>query len=604
MDRRCRYLARFWLASMWTGFDPALVRPALSQPGPAPAVSAASCREKYAAALPPGRSIVSEATGLAELGGYAAQHHDLDCAITAYRVALAAAPRLTEVRYQLALSLYSKGEAQSAAVELHRIVVEEPKSAKAWNALGVVLQNLKEPNEAIEAFQNAVRLNPQYGEASFNLAQALLLQSRYSASIGYVRRALEFKPPTPVRDRLLRVLASAYAGDNRFAEACEVLRQVIEANPDSAADHFSLGSCLAHQAFFERAAEEYKEAARLEPGNDQALLEWGKALIQANRFESAVPLLGEYVRRVPENFEGQYMLGRAYKNLGKWSEAAPPLRKAVELNPANYEPRYFLGFVMARSGDLAGAIRQLNEAKKLKPDAAEVRYELALALKQQGENEKAKPEFTFVRQAKERGGQLSIAGRAGLEGNQLLDGGQAEAAADAYRRALELDPSNGAVQYNLAVALARAGHRTEAMRELKKALGLDPKFAMAHNQYGVMLAGEDKFDDAEHEFRTALTINPQYAEAKSNLAVVRAQRGDATGAIALLREAVEDNPGMAQPHVNLGLLLARQSQFAEAARELQKAMQISPGLSEARAALDVVKAELDRVQLNQKPSPH
>lgn len=56
--------------------------------------------------------------------------------------------------------LAKEGEHGKAVSELRKVVTEDPKNHKAWNALGVSLTNLGRFEEAEGAFQEAIRIQP------------------------------------------------------------------------------------------------------------------------------------------------------------------------------------------------------------------------------------------------------------------------------------------------------------------------------------------------------------------------------------------------------------------------------------------------------------
>jgi len=63
---------------------------------------------------------------------------------------------------------------------------------------------------AVEHYQEALRLRPDYAEAHNNLASALGRQERWDEAIGHYRRALEIRPDfDAARDNLDRILSES-----------------------------------------------------------------------------------------------------------------------------------------------------------------------------------------------------------------------------------------------------------------------------------------------------------------------------------------------------------------------------------------------------------
>ena len=95
----------------------------------------------------------------------------------AYLRALKDDPASNRVKFNLANTLQQLGkqeEALKAFTELAVTAKEKEIKAGAWYNKGVVLSQQKKLEESIEAYKNALRLNPDDKEARENLQKALL----------------------------------------------------------------------------------------------------------------------------------------------------------------------------------------------------------------------------------------------------------------------------------------------------------------------------------------------------------------------------------------------------------------------------------------------
>ncbi|HTY17349.1 MAG TPA: tetratricopeptide repeat protein [Myxococcota bacterium] len=117
---------------------------------------------------------------------------------------------------------------------------------------------------AIEAFEDTLRLEPDYEETLFNLAQALAAAGRPGEAREYFERALEHHPDdVAARIGLARALVSVDQADRAEAQLLEALRL----DPASAEAHYELGNLLMRRRAFRDASEHYREAVRLAPGD-------------------------------------------------------------------------------------------------------------------------------------------------------------------------------------------------------------------------------------------------------------------------------------------------------------------------------------------------
>jgi tetratricopeptide (TPR) repeat protein len=129
------------------------------------------------------------------------------------------------------LSMFT-GEQATAANVIDRALALNPNSAHAWMArgLGLNLQNL--PDQAIEAFERAIRLSPldPLGGRAFTigLAGAHFAAGRYEKAIGWADRSLAAQPDYRGALRV-KAICCAYLG--RMEEARDWLRRMLDLEP-------------------------------------------------------------------------------------------------------------------------------------------------------------------------------------------------------------------------------------------------------------------------------------------------------------------------------------------------------------------------------------
>ena len=107
------------------------------------------------------------------------------------------------------------------------------------------------------------------------------------------------------------------------------------------------------------------------------------------------------------------------------------------------------------------------------------------------------------------------------EAELFMENGLCKEAIEAYKKAIETDPSFISAYYNLAVIYHRTQQFYYAITCLKKAIELDPGDASAFNNLGVLYFTINVFDEAKKYFEKSLLIEPDYKEAKNNLEKVQ-----------------------------------------------------------------------------------
>lgn len=109
-------------------------------------------------------------------GNEAFRKGDYPLAARRYAQPLKKDPDNTIARFNLGTAYYRMSNYDSLRHHLHQMLKNNPEShlaAKAWHNLGNSYLAERKPKEAIEAYKNALRLNPEDEDTRYNLAYAL-----------------------------------------------------------------------------------------------------------------------------------------------------------------------------------------------------------------------------------------------------------------------------------------------------------------------------------------------------------------------------------------------------------------------------------------------
>jgi tetratricopeptide (TPR) repeat protein len=107
----------------------------------------------------------------------------------------------------------------------------------------------------------------------------------------------------------------------------------------------------------------------------------------------------------------------------------------------------------------------------------------------------------------------------------LAESGHAADAVPYLRHAVQIDPGNGAAQYELGRLLLDGRQFREAAQHFLSALRSMPESSSLHNDLGVALASIGDLRQAVEHFRQAVSLDPAFVEARRNLeSAERAER--------------------------------------------------------------------------------
>ncbi len=200
-----------------------------------------------------------------------------------------------------------------------------------------------------------------------------------------------------------------------------------------------------------------------------------------------------------EQAETGFRLGQQLHRAGRFGEAEQLYRQAIAAAPRNADAMHALGALFLQTGRPDAADDTLRKAIALRP-AAEFQLTRANALLALGRPAEAAASARLVIRARP-----TSAAAYQVLGHALTDSFEAEAAIQAYRDALHLDPALPDLRNNLGTALRLAGRLEEAERELRLA---PPDPGSLVNLSSVQKE-RGAFADAEATLRRALAIAPR-----------------------------------------------------------------------------------------------
>lgn len=166
-------------------------------------------------------------------------------------------------------------------------------------------------------------------------------------------------------------------------------------------------------------------------------------------------------------------------------------------------------------------------------------------------------------------------------GNILLEQNRPEAAIQEYAEAIRLNPNLADAYYNLGLGMHRQGQREAAINAYRQALLVEPTMAVAQYNLGLALYEQGQVDEAIAAYQQAINLNGSNANAFFNLGLALQQQGRIPEAISAYRQVVKLNPENATTYNNLGGLLAIQGQTVEAVAIYKEAVKRNPNNPEA-----------------------
>jgi tetratricopeptide (TPR) repeat protein len=390
-----------------------------------------------------------------------------------------------------------------AAIELRKMVAKHALEPGAYNQAGAMFFQMRMFDEAITAYQSAIRLDPDDIDANVNLGTTYWVKGQTEAAAASYRKAIDIKPR-----------------DERLVAA-----------------YMNLGDILHSEGRFKDAAAEYREVTEM-PLPTSLLVRFNQNIHQqAPSF-------------VDNRTKARNKLGATLREQGKLDDAAAELTKNIEFEPQNAEARLELALVRRDQGKLDDAVVGLGKAIKLEPSEPAAHFYLGLILRDQGKLDESVAEF---RQAIKAAPQDSQAyDELGLT---LFNQNKTEEALSNIKTAINLNPRDPVAHLYLGIILRSEGKTDEAIVSLNEAARLGPSLSQPYRELATLFSGQGKFDKAIDVHRKAIERAPEDISAQLELVDTLRRQGDLDQAIAVLREILSRDTQNADYLYNLAATL-------------------------------------------------
>ena len=158
-------------------------------------------------------------------------------------------------------------------------------------------------------------------------------------------------------------------------------------------------------------------------------------------------------------------------------------------------------------------------------------------------------------------------------GTTHLEMGRYEAALDAFRQALEIDPVSVEAYRGRARAYEAQGKLEDAEETLKNAISLRPSYWAGYNSLGAFYRRQGRYHEAVEQFKIVTALTPENAWGFQNLASVYFALGREALAVEMFEQSLDIQPDY-RVYSNLATYYFYIGEYATAAQMYEKALQI------------------------------
>ena len=359
-----------------------------------------------------------------------------------YGNALIIAPNRFESQYLLALSYLDSEQPEEAVEHFVKAQKINPKYAALWINLGNTLERLAQYDKSKLAFQKAQALQPNDPSIYAGAGKVYLSEKQYDKSIQFYENALKLIPEA---NRLHYSLALAYRGAG---------------NESKAREHLKLSGKIGVKPI-----DPIREnLEQLQAGERVQLLQ-GKTAYSLGKYQVAADKFKEALEANSDSVSARINLAAALTKLNKTAEAQSHLEAAIKLAPKNVTAHYNLAQLLEYNKKYSAALGAYETAKKLAPNDTQIIFKLANLQKNIGQLQSALSNYEFVSQRSPSNtvAQVEYA-------NLLFHNKEYAKSIDVLEKAHSLFPTDGLISHDLARALVTVPEKK--LRNGEKAINL------------------------------------------------------------------------------------------------------------------------------------
>lgn len=220
--------------------------------------------------------------------------------------------------YELGKKAFDEKSYTEAQIYLEEVLREKDNFADVYNMLGYIYYAASRRNDAIECFEKALQINPNYTEVSLNLAVIYNEMGEFDKAQGVYAKAKE-------------------AGKSSSTSYLDPFAKGKLANM-----HAEIGTIYQTLGFYREAVDEYKKAIALRPTFVDIKNKLGTAYRDMRDYSKAIKEFEEAVTINPEYAPVRINLGITYYAMGQIEKAKAEWLKVLHNNPNDTKAQMYL----------------------------------------------------------------------------------------------------------------------------------------------------------------------------------------------------------------------------------------------------------------------
>ena len=481
-------------------------------------------------------------------------------------------PNVRKVKYLESGKSYEKqGKDKEAIIQFSNAVKIDPHYAAAHFELAKAYLKLGSGMSAFTELRRTVDQDPQNVEARIDLGHLLLSARQYPQCIEQAKAVLAIDPKNADAYSLLSGVALA-TGDHDAA--LKNIQQALAIDPNRGAFHAQLGMIQgSNPAQTHEAEDQLRQAVTLDPKNAPAHIVLASMLEKKGDIDGAIAQAQAATQADPKNLRAWMVLGSLYYHKGDKAQAEATLKQATDALHDTTEGADLLRTYYEQTGQIDRAAPVYEELVKKYPKSVPIRMSYAHVLGDQGNYAKVQQIVDELNKTNGDDPQVQA-----LTAMLMLRSGKVNEANTLLQKASKNAPDNQALKFWLGETQKAKGDIAGAEQTFRDIVRVNPGNLQATRELAMIAAQNHDFTLLNQLSQTMVSKYPDAPDGYVWRAMTELNGNNVAAAEGDFQVALKKNPNDVQSLLALGQLRFKDKKYPEGMQYLQRALDTNPNL--------------------------
>lgn len=392
-----------------------------------------------------------------------------------------------------------RGDLKQATLNYRKAVVFDPDGFYSYYRLENIYALDGKNEKALEMF-NKVRLRkPDFAPAYYSASKILL----ESGDIDRANEMIDISISINVNDiDSYRLKARIMTKAKKYREAVQAYNTAIKINPGTAGLYSEKAEALFEMVRLDEAFYNIEKALRLNADDAENYFIKGKIVLVQNKFDNAVKNFKKALKLKPDFILAKGWLALAALESGDSGTAKEEIEAALQNGNKTAELHFIYAFILSESQNYDAALQEIDRAISLDGSQSSYFSLKGEILLRKGDTGPVEGLVAAASKINEKDGYVQY-----VKGRYFLQAGDFNRAAEAFDRAVELNPYFSRAYAGQAAAASYLDNREKADDSLYSAVTLKPDDYYNYYAKSVIYLNSKRYTSALTSIDKALEMN-------------------------------------------------------------------------------------------------